>query len=807
MKAPWILILRRSAVLIALGGLLSTYYLAWTRQAPPPEQRAAFDATQREILYGDAALKKNTLEVRYGMVHQYDHLVALADQQQQATQSLHEQALALAPSDPEMDRALSDLQALLDQQREDLESFKSHNSILKNSLRYLPLARTELERQLQQHAQLQQLGPPAEQVMLYTMRYNAFRDQEDQRVLQAALRQLEFELAQLQMGPRERPHPRQRNQLDPKDRARIISHARLVSLHGQVCAREDQEVQALLVQLRQRPLKQHLARINQIYLQHLQHRDAEAEKWTRIIYASSAALLLGLLALGFWLRRLYATLEQKVQERTQALSQAHADVSKLYQSNRLVLDSVEQGLLTIDLEGQLSPERSAITERWFSAPQPEDTLITWLRRHNEVFADSLELGLEELRDGFMPAEIILSQLPTRFTAGDQTFELLYRPISPEAQREDAQPERLLVIINDITQALRREQEEARQRQVVTLAQKIAQDREGILEFIQETERLLACLKTPDAYSLPELERLLHTLKGNTSLYGLHSFAQLCHHLEDELEEQGDKPSLEQVQVLEEAWQALRQQINPLLGQEDRKETRVRREDLETLRHAISTGRSHGALAALLEGWRREPLQTRFERIQQQLARTASRLDRPAPEVLIQAAGIRLEPERWRSFWAAWAHLLRNTLDHGLEPPQERLAAGKPERGRVSLTAHTDGEHLLLRIADDGRGVDWAKVADRARELGLPHLTPEELSQALFADGLSTRDQITSTSGRGVGMSAVKQATEELGGQVSVHSVTGKGAEFIFRFDASCVFQHEPPQPPTVEQPVVDVEGW
>ncbi|MFB9969874.1 chemotaxis protein CheA [Pseudoroseomonas cervicalis] len=126
------------------------------------------------------------------------------------------------------------------------------------------------------------------------------------------------------------------------------------------------------------------------------------------------------------------------------------------------------------------------------------------------------------------------------------------------------------------------------------------------------------------------------------------------------------------------------------------------------------------------------------------------------------------------------HMVRNSLDHGLEPPEERLAAGKPAQGRVWLSAASLNESILLTIRDDGRGIDPARLRRKAVERGM--LEPEAaaaLSEAealrlIFAPGFSTAEQVSDLSGRGVGMDVVRATVEKAGGWVDVESEIGRG---------------------------------
>lgn len=130
-----------------------------------------------------------------------------------------------------------------------------------------------------------------------------------------------------------------------------------------------------------------------------------------------------------------------------------------------------------------------------------------------------------------------------------------------------------------------------------------------------------------------------------------------------------------------------------------------------------------------------------------------------------------------------SHLVRNAADHGIETAAERVASGKPQRGTIKLSAYHNGEHVVIEISDDGRGLDREKIVRRALEQKIlladeaARLNESEALQLIFVPGLSTADEITEISGRGVGLDVVKGAIESLKGTVELQSERGKGTTF------------------------------
>ena len=128
------------------------------------------------------------------------------------------------------------------------------------------------------------------------------------------------------------------------------------------------------------------------------------------------------------------------------------------------------------------------------------------------------------------------------------------------------------------------------------------------------------------------------------------------------------------------------------------------------------------------------------------------------------------------------HMVRNAAGHGIEIPSERLAAGKPERGTVKLSASQEGGHILIEISDDGRGLDLERIrakaiaADLASEAEVAKLTDAQVQRFIFASGLSTADSVTSLSGRGIGMDVVRSNIDKIGGTIDVSSAPGRGTD-------------------------------
>jgi len=130
------------------------------------------------------------------------------------------------------------------------------------------------------------------------------------------------------------------------------------------------------------------------------------------------------------------------------------------------------------------------------------------------------------------------------------------------------------------------------------------------------------------------------------------------------------------------------------------------------------------------------------------------------------------------------HMVRNSLDHGIEDAATRVAAGKAPNGRVRLAAYHQSGQIVIEISDDGKGLDREKILRKAKEKGLledgSHLSDNEVFNLIFEPGFSTAEQITDVSGRGVGMDVVRKHIQKLRGRIDIESTPGRGARFLLK---------------------------
>ncbi|MEO8183729.1 MAG: ATP-binding protein, partial [Deltaproteobacteria bacterium] len=334
---------------------------------------------------------------------------------------------------------------------------------------------------------------------------------------------------------------------------------------------------------------------------------------------------------------------------------------------------------------------------------------------------------------------------------------------------------LLIVIDDVTESLRRARDEAEQREELALSRGLARDREGLLGFFDEAQSIAEHLSRSCA--APDVLRPgLHTLKGSAGMLGLSVLAECCHAAEDAI--QSGLLAAEHVQRVVERFQSLRRTLALLAGDDASERVEVSRDALHSLASRLEAGLPPGEASEELERLQLEPLSRPLTRLGEHARALAKRLGKGRIEVDIRDGGSLGNARTAAPLWAALVHLVRNAVDHGLEFPAERAAAGKAEEARLSFCASQGQGRTRIEVSDDGRGVDWERVRTLAEGRGLPANSRAELTRALFAPNLSTRTEVSDTSGRGVGLDAVRAEVERLGGCIEIESEPGEGCRFV-----------------------------
>lgn len=462
-------------------------------------------------------------------------------------------------------------------------------------------------------------------------------------------------------------------------------------------------------------------------------------------------------------------LEKKVMQRTAELESRNVDM-------RMLLNSVQEGFFTIDESGIISAERSAIVEKWLGPIEPRQTFEDYIANHDADFADWFGFSLSEVFNSLLPVELLLDQLPKRFVAVGKTFECTYSPVESNEREFEA----VAVIMRDITAIVEREKLETENREMIAIVDQVAINRSGFVEFFDECSRLIKEIRAYPSIDPDQFGRQIHTLKGNAGLFGLYSVAEACHSLENTLLD--DEKSITEASLSEllDIWSATELRVSHVIGERQRGIEIPERRYSTLIEHALG-GTNAKELGLQLAALRLTPLRPRLETIAVQAKKLAKRLGKGDIHVYINDENIRIDSKAWSDFWSSFVHVVRNAIDHGLETPDDRDAIGKPTNGQIEINVQASTDEFSISLSDDGAGIDWDKIRNKAIEFGLPVSSKQNLIDALFTDGLSAAETVSDISGRGVGMQAVKDACLNLGGTINVETESDVGTKVHFSF--------------------------
>lgn len=510
----------------------------------------------------------------------------------------------------------------------------------------------------------------------------------------------------------------------------------------------------------------------------------------------------------------FNTLIAKTHENSVQLKQKTADI-------QVMLQNLPQGILTIIGGNKVHPEYSAYLETIF-----ETTDIAGRDMMDLVFSDT-NLGADILSQVEAAAgacigedtmnfefnqHLMVGEIEKKMPDGRvKILELLWSPISDDA----GNTARLLLCVHDVSE-LRKLAAEATEKkhELVVIGEILAVSQEKFYEFIdsstkflEENQHLIHQHPQKSADAITHLFRNMHTVKGNARTYGFKHLTNVVHKAEqtyDELRKHYPDIVWDQAMLLEEldvvkAAVERYSKINEVgLGRKgpgrrgnverfllvDKKQIQETLHRLET----VNTANIYELLAVraavhkVLRLLGTEKIAETLVGVFDSLPSLAMELGKVPPIIEIEDNGYVVHNQASGMLKNVFMHLIRNSIDHGLETPEERLAQAKPAAGTIRLQMAVVGGMQQIKLSDDGRGLALARIRKMAieRELigvGDP-LSDEDIANQIFRPGFSTAEKVTEVSGRGVGMDAVLNFLKREKGKVEIRFLDqAVGAEF------------------------------
>lgn len=504
--------------------------------------------------------------------------------------------------------------------------------------------------------------------------------------------------------------------------------------------------------------------------------------------------------------RLNASLEQAIEEKTRNI--------------RSILKNIRQGILMIGPDGGMLPDTSDFLEQVFEQkPAPGCRALDFLFYRTKISQDALhqmDSALNaSLQEDVLAFELNEDRLCREAIFVNKSGETRILEYDWAPMLKDQVVDRYLVTVKDITEHRLLKLEHHKQEEELQLLKEIVNvDRSVFAKFALQSRRLLAdcseiCSRMPDFQ--PELlKRIfvnLHTIKGTARSLYLRSLTDHIHALEQAIQNDLRNPEQFQKNALAAGLAGIEEGLNlyvdlarKKLGIDLYQQDRIdfdRKEILESLERIEDSLKRSSPSLQDLKRLLQEQQRRFYTRIYADLRATlqgldivvrtvAQELEKTVPTLILDVpmnAALTLEGEELLQ--SIFGHILRNAVDHGIESDADRIRAGKPLRGQLEISVSLADDAVTFVVSDDGRGLDLGAVRSKAENLGMipkgGTLPALQLAELIFAPGVSTKEQVTLISGRGVGMDAVRTYLREKGGDISLHLKDDRHPEMNCRY--------------------------
>jgi len=348
--------------------------------------------------------------------------------------------------------------------------------------------------------------------------------------------------------------------------------------------------------------------------------------------------------------------------------------------------------------------------------------------------------------------------------------------------------------------------------------KIALDKHGFFTFVQDLNRIL--LETKLIVEGPKIERdtlvsvmrTIHTIKGNASFFSLCEVAESAHLMEDYIIDIIDSALIFQFSVVKELndkldniFSALHLSLEMISDFISREEImtnhsvyQISEYDLETILDTIEdniTGDEKLAVINIITELKLQPVKMTLRRLKQNAMIIAAHMRKKVSPVFSISLNFPPDMNYLKTLVDSFTHIIKNSLDHGIEYPDERVKNGKPETGILKIeirdTFINGMLHYIFVFSDDGRGIDTKKLKQAAiasrryKQEEIDSFSIERLNELIFTEGLTTKTTANHISGRGVGMAATLKTVEQFSGEIKVKSQPGKGTEITIIIPYEC----------------------
>ncbi|MCX7841815.1 MAG: ATP-binding protein [Clostridia bacterium] len=492
---------------------------------------------------------------------------------------------------------------------------------------------------------------------------------------------------------------------------------------------------------------------------------------------------------------------KSINERERAHREA---IEEMHSSIRNLMDNAGQGFLSIDGNFAVSEQYSRECISIFGCEIGGTNFIDLISPYlNDDQRNTVPSILKEVFGGPEGAKVnvFLTLMPKELKIREKIIKLEYKVIENTGNKS------LMLILTDITEKKELEQKMAEERNHLKLIVKAVSNQDDVISAIQRLREFFAkdavfLLKSGQtkAMIVAELFRSVHTFKGDLSHLYLMNASSNLHKLEDSISAMSsriDEISLKDLEtfVSEVDVEGIIEKdvkvINDILGEDYFNECEhflIPLDvilTLEQLASNILSKEDHDKLIPEIRKLRCHNIKEILRGFDDSIQNIALRLEKAVQSLAVKGDDVFIDKQKYQSFIKSLMHIFRNSIDHGIETPEQRVEIGKSETGKIDCEIKMGNDNsLTIIIRDDGRGIDYERIKKKAVEKGIytsdsvRNLSSEQVADIIFLDEFSTKDSISIVSGRGVGLSAVRSEVERLGGIIKVKTEPGNGTEFI-----------------------------
>jgi two-component system chemotaxis sensor kinase CheA len=469
-----------------------------------------------------------------------------------------------------------------------------------------------------------------------------------------------------------------------------------------------------------------------------------------------------------------------------------AEIKKLNQMMTALLDSLHQGFFIFDKQGQCLEVFSKACENTVEC-KPAGKMIWEVLKLKEKQVPGFQKWMTTVFAEMLPFEDLSPLAPQKLPHSEGLEILLeYYPLRTADGRMDG----VVVVATDITKLIEAQREAESERAYAKMIVTLIQHKRQVLGFLQDSESLLKELKNELArgpQAEPEsLFRCLHTLKGGAASFSIKPMADQAHESESLLTEWKSEKNSElfeklKVSCLQVAahFEKFSKENEGILGSAEKIKQRwveIPAQNLARFQSKLPISLQSEFVNEFLM----EPVGEFFKQYKEVAQAVAEREMKALAPLTFHGDTLPVLPEPYSQLFSTFIHAFRNAVDHGIEFPSRREELGKPTEGHIetffSIESENGQDWLSIEVKDDGGGIDPEKIRSRLMNKGIDvsQEAPEQVIQHIFDSQFSTKEVVTETSGRGVGLDAVLHAAKALGGTAWVESKVGLGSSLTVK---------------------------